>query len=197
MRASLTDGRSPRHADPLASRAQELISAAERRLEALRYERSSARFETMAQKAGLAEHLEAASIGAALTEDLVQRIREDWQQRPNLPAPFERLMAQRLSGASSATSETLARGVLVRAGILLDLEIGLGLPSPASESEARRERQLAQLKQHFAAATVEVWNPEAQVAFWYATPAAPDAEQQARLGVIIDHLARHPQDWPR
>lgn len=195
FRGALGDGRPSHRPDLLDGRVQEAILAAEARLATLRLERAKARFETMAKKAALAEQMELAAADATLTEELSIRIRESWNVLPGLPARLEREMLQRLSAAPSATSETLLAGLAARAVLLLDLEIGLGLPSPSFQAEARRERQLTQLKKHFASAAVEVWNPETQVVSWYATPAAPDPDQQARLALVVEHLARNSGDW--
>lgn len=182
------DSRAARNGDGLDDRARDLVQQAEQRLVSLRREEYRTRFALMAQKAALAQRVEVAAAAALPTEDIVAEARASWEQLAALPQQSEQLLEQRLTAAASATPDTLSAGKAAGAALLLDLEIALGLPSPAAHAEARRDRQLTHLQQHFGTASAETRKPETLVALWYATAAGPDAEQDARMSAIVRRL---------
>jgi hypothetical protein len=171
-------------ADQLESRAHELEQQAQRRLDELRHEKVRARFDLLAQKAALAHRVETATLAAEPLEEIVAAAKQTWDELPQLPAKTERLLAQRFAAASRITSTELAAGSETRGALLLDLEIALGLPSPDDYAEVRRERQLAQLRNRFAAADPQ---PETELllARTYATPTLPDAVFDRRIAAVV------------
>lgn len=183
-----SDDRAARTGNELEARARDLVQQAEQRLASLRSEEYRARFEMMARKAALAQRVETAAAAALPIEVIVAETRASWDELSVLQHDSEQLLAQRLAAAFSATPETLSAGKAVRAALLLDLEIALGLPSPPAHADARRDRQLAQLQQHFGAASSAAQEPESLVAQWYATAATPDPEQDARMAAIVRRL---------
>jgi exonuclease SbcC len=182
------DSRAARAGDGLEDRARDLVQHAEQRLASLRSEEYRLRLELMARKAALAQRVETAAAAALPTEDIVAEARASWEELSTLPHDSEQLLVQRLTTAISATPETLSAGHAARAALLLDLEIALGLPSLPAHADARRERQLMQLQQHFGAVSAAAQQPESLVAQWFATAATPDAEQEVRMVAIVRRL---------
>lgn len=183
------DGRTARTADELENRARALVRQAEQRIAWLHNEKYRGHFELMAQKAALAQRLEAAGAAELPLEAIAAETRSAWSELAALPHKTEQLLAQRLAAAASVTPALLGAGHAARAAMLLDLEIVLGMPSPQVHAEARRTRQLAQLQQHFGATSADAQQPERLVAHWYATAATPDAEQEARMAAIVHRLS--------
>ncbi len=167
--------------DRLAAAARDLMQQAEQRIEALRAEKHSARFDLMAQKAALAQRVESAAAGGGETQDLAAEVRQAWDSLDRLPGKAERALAERLAAAAAATPAALAQGRETREALLLDLEIALGLPSPEPYGEARRERQLGSLQHRFKGGEAQTQDPEDLVVRWYATAAAPDEGQEERM----------------
>jgi len=175
---------------PIEERARDLARRAEERIEALRRDKHRARFTVMAQKAALAERIEALAADGQPTEAVADECRQAYENLPHLPGRVERPLAERLANAPAATRAGLDAGRQVREALLLDLEIALGIPSPDEFSEARRARQLERLQQHFVAGASSGDEPESMLARWYATSAAPDPVQEPRIEVIVARLAQ-------
>jgi hypothetical protein len=105
---------------------------------------------------------------------------------PRLPAPVERPLAQRLTAAVDANTESLSMGAARREEMLLDMEIVLDLASPESRAEQRRARQIARLqKRSDKPAPVEA---ESLLTGWYSTAAPADPEADARIQRVVDKL---------
>jgi hypothetical protein len=176
-------------ADSLEIRARDLQRQAQRRLDELRQGKHVARFQLLAQKAALAERIEAAALAAGPIEAVVAEARQAWDGMPRLPGGTEGLIAGRFSGASEITSAQLSAGRQTRESLLLDLEIALGLPSPENCAELRRERQLERLQNRFAAALPPQSEPETLLARCYATAAPRDAAFERRIAAVVNKLA--------
>jgi exonuclease SbcC len=177
------------HADKLEARANELQQQAQRRLDERRKEKHRERFELLAQKAVLAERVEAAALAGGLVQAILAETKQAWSALPRLPGNGESLLAQRFAAASGITHAVLATGRETREALLLDLEIALGLPSPEAYAAVRRERQLERLQNRFGAASVQGAEPEELLARCYATAAPPDAECDWRIKAIVCKLA--------
>jgi len=175
--------------DALDERARELARRAEDRIDSLRREKHQARFSVMAQKAALAERIEAAAAAGDPLETVVAEAHQSWEDLPHLPGKAERPLAERLANAPTATRERLEKGKEARDALLLDLEISLGIPSPEDWAEARRTRQLERLQQHFGAGSDAESDAESMLAKWYAIPAFPDPAQEPRIQAIVARLA--------
>lgn len=175
--------------DSLENKARDLQQRAQQRLDELRNEKYRARFAVLAQRAALAERIEAAALATEPLEALVAEAKQAWDGLPHLPGKTESLLAQRFAAASSITGAALAAGRETREALLLDLEIALGLPSPKNTLEVRRERQLERLQNRFGAATAEPSEPETLLARWYATAAHPDAALEQRIAAVVRQLA--------
>jgi len=175
--------------DALDERARELARRAEDRIDSLRREKHQARFSVMAQKAALAERIEAAAAAGDPLETVVAEAHQSWEDLPHLPGKAERPLAERLANAPTATRERLEKGKEARDALLLDLEISLGIPSPEDWAEARRARQLERLQQHFGAGSDAESDAESMLAKWYAIPAFPDPAQEPRIQAIVARLA--------
>ena len=172
------------------AQAREQQQQAKQRVEAEAGERHRRRFELLAQKAALAERIEAAAIANLPTEELVASARLSWDALPRLQGRPESLLAARLAAAPSATAAELEKGREARESMLLDLEIALGLPSAEINAEARRRRQLQLLKDRFGAGSAQAAEPEAILAQWYATPAAGDPAMDLRIAAVVSRLAQ-------
>jgi hypothetical protein len=179
-------------ADRLEARANELRQQAQRRLDELRKEKHRERFELLAQKAALAERVEAAALAGAPVDAVLADATLAWNALPRLPGNGESLLAQRLAAASAITRELLAMGREAREALLLDLEIFLALPSPEACAAARRERQLERLQNCFGAASVQGAEPEELLTRCYATAAPADTAIERRMEVIVRQLAEQP-----
>ncbi len=175
--------------DALEERARNLARRAEDRIDALRRDKHQARFTVMAQKASLAEKVEAAAIAGEPTEAVVAEARQCWEALPHLPGKVERPLAERLANAPTATRDRLQQGEEARDALLLDMEIALGIPSPEELSEARRARQLERLQQHFGAGSDAENDPESMLARWYSIPAVPDPAQEPRIQAVVAKVA--------
>lgn len=112
----------------------------------------------------------------------------DALQQKQQGARYARMAEESVAAAASATPEVLAQGHAARDELLLDLEIALDLPTPQSHAATRRARMLKKLQGHFRGDAAAAKDPDALVAQWYATPAAPDAAQDARLASVVDRL---------
>lgn len=175
--------------DSLETRARDLQAQALQRLDALRQEKHRARFDLLAQRAALAERVEAAALAAGPLESVLAEAQQAWETLPPLPGKSEAQLARRLAAAASVTQAALDAGREARASVLLDLEIDLDLPSPESCAEDRRQRQLARLQNRFGAAAPQSSEPEELLVRWYATAALPDAALDRRLAAVVSHLA--------
>ncbi len=176
-------------ADSLDTRANELQQQAQRRLDEQRNAKYRERLELLAQRAALAEHVEAATLAGGPIEAIVAEAKQAWNTLPPLPGNSESLLAQRFAGASGITRAHLDAGRKAREALLLDLEIALGLPSPESCAAARRERQLERLQNRFGATSAQGSEPEVLLARCYATAALPDAAFDRRIEEIVRLLA--------
>jgi exonuclease SbcC len=176
-------------ADSLETRANELQQQAQRRLDEQRKATYQERLELLAQRAALAEHVEAAALAGGPIEAVVAEAKQAWNTLPPLPGNAESLLAQRFAGASAVTREDLAVGRKAREALLLDLEIALGLPSPEADAAARRQRQLERLQSRFGTLSAQDSEPEGLLARCYATAALPDAAFDRRIKVIVRLLA--------
>jgi hypothetical protein len=152
--------------------------------------RHRAQFELMAQKAAIAEALEAAAQGDGADEAARAAAKAGWEALPRLPAKLEAPLAQRLEAAATISAARLAAGTTARAERLLDLEIMLDLPCPPALVEARRLRQLERLKQHFGNAGMPAGDAGEALAHWWATAAPRDESQLARVATIVDRLVQ-------
>jgi exonuclease SbcC len=190
--AARPDARDP--SDSLETRAKALQQQAQQRLDEQRKSKHQERLELMAQRAALAENVEAAALAGGPVEAASAAAKQAWNTLPALPGNVETLLAQRFAGASAVTLEDLAVGREVREGLLLDLEIALGLPSPEANAAARRQRQLERLQRRFGTPTTHGSEPEELLARCYATAALPDAAFDQRIKVIVRRLAE--QDVP-
>jgi hypothetical protein len=182
-------------ADSLDTRANELQQQAQQRLDELRKEKYQQRLELLAQRAALAEHVEAAALAGGPIEAVVAEAKQAWNTLPPLPGGAESLLAERFAKAGAVTREELAAGRQAREALLLDLEIALGLPSPEANAVARRQRQLEQLQSRFGTTSAQESEPEGLLARCYATAALPDAALDQRISVIVRQLAE--RDVPR
>lgn len=169
--------------------ARDLKRKAERDAALSQKERHAGRFALMAQKAALAEPLEAAAAGGEPAEALAAAAHLAWEGLARLQGNAERLLRARFDAALAARTESLASGRAARAAMLIDLEIALELPTPESDAPARRARSLSRLQERFRAGLGTVTQePEAMVAQWYAIAATPDAGQNARMDAIVRRL---------
>jgi len=175
--------------DRLETQARDLQQQAQQQLDELRNQKHLARFELLAQRAALAERVEAAALAAEPLEAVVAEAKRAWDGLPQLPGKTESLLTQRFAGASSVTHAVLATGRETREALLLDLEIALGLPSPEACAAVRRERQLERLQNRFGAAAPLSLEAETLLTRWYATAALPDAVSDRRLAVVVRQLA--------
>ena len=100
------------------------------------------------------------------------------------------VMAEKAAVVPDAAPDVLARGLVERDEILLDLEIALELPTPDSHAAARRARNLARLQDRFRKGTAAPLDPEALVAKWYAVAATPDEGQAARMAAVVSQLLK-------
>jgi len=175
--------------DRLETQARDLQQQAQQQLDELRNKKHLARFELLAQRAALAERVEAAALAAKPLEAVVAEAKQAWDGLPQLPGKTESLLAQRFAGASSVTHAVLATGRETREALLLDLEIALGLPSPEACAAVRRERQLERLQNRFGAAAPLSLEAETLLTRWYATAALPDAISERRLAAVVRQLA--------
>ncbi len=175
--------------DRLETQARDLQQQAQQQLDELRNQKHLARFELLAQRAALAERVEAAALAAEPLEAVVAEAKQAWDGLPQLPGKTESLLTQRFAGASSVTHAVLATGRETREALLLDLEIALGLPSPEACAAVRRERQLERLQNRFGAAAPLSLEAETLLTRWYATAALPDAVSDRRLAVVVRQLA--------
>ncbi len=178
----------PDPADRLEGRARDLQQQAQQRLDALRNEKYRARFELLAQRAALAERVEAAALAGEPLDAVLAEAKQAWDGLPPLPHKTDGLLAKRFTEASRITREVLASGREAREALLLDLEIALGLPSPKAYAEARRERQLERLQNRFTAAAPQSLDAEELLAHWYATAALPDATSERRVAAVVSRL---------
>jgi hypothetical protein len=172
-------------ADSLETRANELQQHAQQRLDELRKAKYQKRLELLAQRAALAEHVEAAALAGGSIEAVVAEAEQAWNTLPPLPGNADSLLAQRFAGASAVTREGLAVGRKAREALLLDLEIALGLPSPEANATARRQRQLERLQSRFGTTSAQGSEPEGLLTRCYATAALPDAAFDRRIEVIV------------
>jgi len=172
-------------ADSLETRANELQQHAQQRLDELRKAKYQKRLELLAQRAALAEHVEAAALAGGPIEVVVAEAEQAWNTLPPLPGNADSLLAQRFAGASAVTREGLAVGRKAREALLLDLEIALGLPSPEANATARRQRQLERLQSRFGTPSAQGSEPEGLLTRCYATAALPDAAFDRRIEVIV------------
>lgn len=176
--------------DALETRARDLQRQARQRLDRLRQEKHRQRFALLAQKAALAQRVEAAALSGIRLEAVLAEAQQAWAGLPPLPARSEALLGKRFTAATQATEAALTAGRRSRADLLLELEISLGLPSPEQFAAARRERQLGRLQDRFGAAVeVAAEEPEALLVRCYATPASPDAADEQRLAAAAKKLA--------
>lgn len=172
-------------ADALDARARELQQQANLRLADVRRQRVRGRYETIARKAELAISVETAALAGDATA-AADAARQAWTHLPRLPAPVERPLAQRLTAAVDANTESLSMGAARREEMLLDMEIVLDLASPESRAEQRRARQIARLqKRSDKPAPVEA---ESLLTGWYSTAAPADPEADARIQRVVDKL---------
>jgi DNA repair protein SbcC/Rad50 len=174
--------------DPLETKARELMQRARVSGAALRRDKHQARFALMAQKAALAQRVEAAAVAGAPTQELVAEARQAWDALPHLPNNVDRLLADRLTQGTAATGEKLVQGQASRDAMLIDLEIAIGLPTPEALAESRRIRQLERLQNRFGGAVTQPQDPEMLVAKWYATAASADPAQELRIAAIVRKL---------
>jgi len=180
--------RPPREsAAALEAQAARLSRRAAERTAELRRERRAGRYTLLAQRSSLAHRVEAAAASGGAGDELVAQVREAWAALPGLDGEAERAMKARLDAAHSASPDSLAEGSRLRAELLLDLELGLDLPSPPEQAGARRTRQLERLKQRFSAGGSDE-SPEQAVVRWYALSARDDADQDARMAVVVRAL---------
>ncbi len=179
-------------ADKLESQARDLQQQAQQKLDELRNEKYRARFDLMAQKAALAERVEAAALDSAPLEETLAAAKAAWDALPPLAAKSEHPLAKRFAAASQATQAELAAGHAARADLLLDLEIDLGLPSPASCTEIRRARQLARLQNRFGSTSPQSAETELLLARWYAMAALPDATFEPRVAAVVRQCLAQP-----
>ncbi len=171
--------------DKLEAQARDLQQQAQQKLDALRNEKYRARFDLMAQKAALAERVEAAAVVSAPLDETLAAAKAAWDALPPLAAKSENPLAKRFAAASQVTQAALAAGHAARADLLLDLEIDLGLPSPASCTDIRRARQLARLQNRFGSASPQAAETESLLARWYGMAALPDATFEARVAAVV------------
>jgi hypothetical protein len=176
-------------ADSLEIQANALQQQAQRRLDEQRKLKYKERLELWAQRAALAEHVEAAALGGGPIETVVAEAQQTWNALPSLPGEAESLLAQRFTGAAAVTHEDLAIGRKAREQLLLDLEIALGLPSPETYTAARRQRQLERLQSRFGTTMAPGSEPEGLLARCYATAALPDAVFDRRIEAVVRQLA--------
>jgi hypothetical protein len=176
-------------ADTLDTRASELQQHAQRRLDELRREERREHLELLAQKAALAERVEAAAIAGGPLEAVIAEAKQAWDALPPLPADIGSQLAQRFAAAGGITRADLDAGRETREILLVDLEIALGLPSPETCTTVRRERQLERLQNRFGGIAAQGLEPEALLARCYATAALPDAACAQRIEVIVRLLA--------
>ncbi len=162
---------------------------AQQQLELARQEKQRARFELLAQKAALANRVEAAASAGGPVEALLAEAKQAWDALANLPAKSESLLASRFARAASVTAAELSRGRAVCDDLLLDLEIALGLPSPEPVADLRRERQLGRLQTRFGGAAETQRDVEEMLLRCYATAASPDAASEQRLAAVAHKLA--------
>ena len=175
--------------DSLETQAHDLQQQAQQRLDELHAQKYRARYELLAQKAGLVDRIEAAVLAAEPLELVVAEAKQAWDALPPLPGKTESLLAKRLAAASSITEAALVAGSKTRETLLLDLEIALGLPSPEAYVDVRRKHQLEQLQQRFGVAAPQSLEVETLLAAWYATAALPDAAGAQRIAAVVCHLA--------
>ncbi|HYP69000.1 MAG TPA: hypothetical protein VEP67_12230, partial [Thiobacillaceae bacterium] len=175
--------------DPLEMRANDLQRQAHRRLDELRRDTRRSRLELLAQRAALAERVEAAALAGGPIEKVAAEAQLAWNALPPLPADIDCLLLQRFGAAGGVTRADLASGQETREALLLDLEIALGLPSPERCATARRERQVERLQKRFDGSSAQGFEPEALLARCYATAAPPDAAFDRRIEAIVRLLA--------
>ncbi|MBI3371116.1 MAG: hypothetical protein HY017_05050 [Betaproteobacteria bacterium] len=168
--------------------ARDLKRAAERDAALSQKARHAGRFALMAQKAALAEPVEAAAVGGEPADALLAAAREAWEGLARLQGTADRVLRARLDAAVSARAESLAKGRAARAALLIDLEIALELPTPESDALARRARSLSRLQERFRSGGPAAQEPEAMVAQWHAIGAVPDDGQYARMAAIVRRL---------
>jgi hypothetical protein len=176
-------------ADSLETRANELQQQAQQHLDEQRKATYQERLGLLAQRAALAEQVEAAALAGGPIEEVLAEAKQAWNTLPPLPGNAERLLAQRFAGAGVVTREDLAVGSKARDALLLDLEIALGLSSPETDAAARRQRQLERLQSRFGTTAAQKSEPEALLARCYATAAPPDATFDRRIEMIVRQLA--------
>ena len=176
-------------ADRMEARATDLQQQAQRRLDELSKEKCRERLELLAQRAALAQRVEAAALAGGPIEVVVAEAKQVWDALPPLSGDAGGLFARRFAAAGGITRENLAAGHETQGTLLLDLEIALGLPSPETCAAARRERQLERLQNRFGAAAGHVAEPEVLLAHYYATAALPDAALDRRIKQIVRLLA--------
>jgi hypothetical protein len=181
--------RAPREAaGGLEAQAARLTRRAAERIAELRRERRAGRYALLAQKSALAQRVETVAASGGVPDELLAQAREAWRALPMLDGEAERALKARLDAACAASPDSLANGFRLRAELLLDLELALDLQSPPAHAEARRMRQLARLKRRFSAESSDA-NPEQTVVRWYALAAHEDAEQDARMAVVVHALS--------
>ncbi|MDD5177261.1 MAG: hypothetical protein PHQ05_12655 [Sterolibacterium sp.] len=142
-------------------------------------------YELMAQKMAIAEQLESAAVSGISLENLILEAQATWRNLPRLPGKFEQALARRLADAPGAKAATLAEGLQVREGLLLDLEIALGLDSPDTQDASRRARHLELLQQRFRKSSSTEVDLDQLIIAWHATPAAVDEPQRQRMDAIL------------
>jgi hypothetical protein len=180
--------REERRGDAPDPRLREFAQRARDRVEALHREKRQGRFGLMANKAALAEQVEAAATEGRLDDAFLAQQDKAWSALPRLPGKSESPLAERYAKARLATGEALERGHELREAMLLDLEIALELPSPAPLAEERRARQLGTLQQRMSGGGSSQQEVEAEVVRWYATGASADGEHSARMAAIVERL---------
>ena len=177
--------------DNLEKRAQTLQQQAQQRLDRIRQDKSRARFTVLAQKALLAQRVEAAGCSGVMLEAVLAEAKQAWDELERLPGPIEQAIAHRFTEAHLATEVELEAGRAQRESLLLDLEISLGLPSPEHVAEVRRERQLSRLQNRFGAVGEPDLDPEALLLRCYAIPSTADAALDQRLSAAVQALMQH------
>ncbi len=132
---------------------------------------------------------ESADVSERRARDLQQQAqrRIDALRQDAYRARLERL-AQQAAPIEGVDAEALAAGSRLREELLIDLEIALDLQSPSAAAEARRKRQLEQLRNRFRSGSAERPPAEELLARWHATAAHPDAAQDQRIAAVVQKL---------
>lgn len=178
--------RPPRERPSHDAPAQELLQRAQQRLAELRGGKHRRYLESLAQKAALAHRLETAALTGEALETLQAEIQQAWDALPH--GAGDKALARRLAQAGQITPAQLAEGQAKRDALLLDLEITLDLPTPAALMEARRERQLSRLKQHFGAGSESSSSPEEKLILCHAAAAPQNPESDRRIQAILSKI---------